>query len=594
MLLSLFRLSSWPFAVKLGISPLIALVMTAIISVVGLRVVNAQSQSLDHVVHEAVNGSRLLFNAKDAIQGVNGGIYRVLSLQAAKTPNLDAAGQLKRLSSRVDQAAADLKKYRDGWASETDKPRIDKLIKDVQNYKGAIDWVSQMMEIDFNSAVSFLVPFDKNYNELSSEIGAIISAAEAASAQQRENANAVAANTRSIFLQAAIFAALMVLGIGIFVGWGTTSSIRAIAGATRDLAHGDLNIDVESRERRDELNDIVQSLDVFKKTAIVARDRTEQAVRTAEEAEKAIKGVGDGLDALAKGNLTHRITAQFTGPFVKLKEDFNQAVGQLHDAMRSVLDSTKTIDSGAMEISEATEDISKRSEQQAANLECTAAALEEITSTVQTTAKNAKEASAIVTKAKVAAENGGKVVVSAIEAIDQIEQSAKQIAEIISVIDEISFQTNLLALNAGVEAARAGEAGKGFAVVASEVRALAQRSSQAGKEIKKLIQTSSSNVEAGVDLVRESGKVLNAIVSQIVQVDSLVAEMAQAASQQSAGVTDVNSTVAQIGQATQQNTAMVEHSSAAARELAEGTSQLREQVSFFNVGGRSRAEAKAA
>ncbi len=590
----MFKLSSWPFALKLGVSPLIALAMTAIIAVVGLRGVNAQSQSLDSVVHDAVHGSGLLFKAKDKIQGVNGGIYRVLSLQAAKTPNLDAAAQLKHLSGEVDEAVADLTKYRNGWATAKNKPRIDKLIKDVENYKGAINWVSQMMEIDFNSAVSFLVPFDKNYKELSTEISAIISAAEAASERQQENANAVAANTRSIFIEAAIFSALIVLGIGGLVGWGTTRSIRAIAGTTRDLAQGDLTIDVASLERRDELNDIVQSLDVFKKTAILARDRTEQAVRTAEEAEKAIKGIGAGLDALAKGNLTHRITAEFTGPFVKLKEDFNASVGRLRETMHSVLRNTDEINNSAMEISDATDEISKRSEQQSANLEETVAALEEITSTVQTTAKNAKEANAFVSKAKVAAENGGKVVVSAIGAIDQIEQSSKQIADIIGVIDEISFQTNLLALNAGVEAARAGEAGRGFAVVASEVRALAQRSSEAGKEIKKLIQTSSGNVEAGVGLVRESGKVLNAIVTQIVQVDSLVAEMAEAASQQSAGVADVNATVARIGHSTQQNTAMVEQSSAAARQLADGTSHLREQVSFFNVGLHSPGKAKAA
>jgi methyl-accepting chemotaxis protein len=594
MFLRLFRLSSWPFAAKLGISPIIALVMMAVIGVVGLQGVTAQSQSLNLVVHDAVNGSGLLFKAKDQIQGVNGGIYRVLALQAAKTPNLDAAGQLKKLSGQVDEAVAALTSYRDGWAKPSDKDRVNKLIKDVKNYKGAIDWVSQMMDIDFNSAVSFLVPFDKNYNELSSEIGAIIADAEQASGKQQAAANANAAETKSIFIKVAIAAALFVFGIGTFVGFGTARSIRAIAGATRNLADGNLNIDVAALQRRDELNDIVESLDVFKKTAVIARDRTEQAVRTAAEAEKAIKGIGDGLDALAKGDLTHRISADFTGPFVKLKDDFNDSVGRLHETMHSVLANTDTINAGALEISDATDEISKRTEQQAASLEETAAAVEEITAIAKATAKNAEQASTIATKAKVTAENGGKVVDSAITAIDRIEQSSKQIADIINVIDEISFQTNLLALNAGVEAARAGEAGRGFAVVASEVRALAQRSSQAGKEIKKLIQTSTSNVESGVGLVRESGTVLTEIVKQIIQVNSLVAEMAKAAKQQSAGVNDVNTNVSQIGLMTQQNTAMVEQSTAAARHLADGTSDLRAQVAFFRVEGGSNSNAWAA
>jgi len=602
-MLGFFRLSSWPFAVKLGISPVIALIMTAFIANVGLQGVNAQSQSLNQVVHDAVNGSGLLFKAKDDIQSVNGGIYRVLSLQAAKTANLDSAGQLKAMNVKVDAAVADLKKYRDGWASPQDKPKIDKLIKNIGNYKGAIEWVSQMLEIDFNSAVSFLAPFDKNYTDLSNEISGIIAAEETASARQQQAANVLAANTRALFVKAALGAAFIMLVIGAFVGFGTTRSIGAIARATRDLAKGNLDIDVSVLHRRDELNAIVESLDTFKDTAVVARDRTAQALRSAEDAERAIQGIGKGLEALAKGDLTHRITAQFTGPFTKLKDDFNESITHLCETMQNVLDNTDTINAGAREISAATDELSGRTEQQAANLERTVAAMEEITATLQTTAKNATEASHIVSQAKTSAESGGVVVVNAITAIDKIEQSSKQIADIIGVIDEISFQTNLLALNAGIEAARAGDAGRGFAVVASEVRALAQRSSEAGKQIKALIQTSSGHVETGVTLVRQSGTVLTGIVTQITQVNGLVAEMAQAATQQSAGVTDVNTAVAKIGQTTQRTTAMVEQSSAAARNLAEGTTQLRDQISFFQVeeggfqveeGGRVASRAHAA
>jgi methyl-accepting chemotaxis protein len=588
-----FRLSSWPFAVKLGISPVIALIMTAFIANVGLTGVNAQSQSLNQIVHDAVNGSGLLFKAKDDIQSVNGGIYRVLSLQAAKTTNLNSSEQLKAMTVKVDDAVANLKKYRDGWAKPADKPKINKLIKSIENYKGAIDWVTQMLEIDFNSAVSFLAPFDKNYTDLSNEVSGIIAAAETASAEQQKAANAVAANTRDLFVKAALGSAVIMLVIGFIVGFGTTRSIGAIAGATRDLAKGDLNIDVKRLNRRDELNAIVESLETFKNTAIVARDRTAQAVRSAEDAERAIHGIGTGLEALAKGDLTHRITAEFTGPFIKLKENFNASVTLLHETMQSVLSNTAGINAGAKEISEASDEISRRTEQQAASIEETAAAMEEITETVRATAKNAAETNKIVTTAKTAAEAGGKVVADAIKAIDQIEHSSKQIADIVNVIDEISFQTNLLALNAGVEAARAGDAGRGFAVVASEVRALAQRSSQAGKEIKKLIQTSNGNVEAGVNLVRESGTVLTNIVAQILQIDTLVGEMARAAQQQSVGVAEVNTAVSQIGQATQQNTAMIEQSTAAARDLADGTTQLREEIDFFRVAEETRSERRA-
>ena len=175
----------------------------------------------------------------------------------------------------------------------------------------------------------------------------------------------------------------------------------------------------------------------------------------------------------------------------------------------------------------------------------------------------------------------------------QIEQSSKQITDIIGVIDEIAFQTNLLALNAGVEAARAGDAGKGFAVVASEVRALAQRSSEAAREIKTLIKASSEHVGSGVKLVGESGQALRAIVAQVVEINSLVTEMAQAAQQQSTGIEEVNTAVTQMDQVTQQNAAMVEQSTAASRNLAGETTQLSELVAFFSVGGEERKKATA-
>jgi methyl-accepting chemotaxis protein len=199
-----------------------------------------------------------------------------------------------------------------------------------------------------------------------------------------------------------------------------------------------------------------------------------------------------------------------------------------------------------------------------------------------------------VTTAKSAAEEGGRVVETAITAMDKIEQSSKQITDIIGVIDEIAFQTNLLALNAGVEAARAGDAGKGFAVVASEVRALAQRSSEAAKEIKTLIKASSEHVGAGVKYVGESGQALKRIVDQVVQINSLVTEMAQAAEQQSTGIEEVSVAVGQMDQVTQQNAAMVEESTAASRNLASETQALSNLVAFFTVGDVARPVTYAA
>ena len=312
------------------------------------------------------------------------------------------------------------------------------------------------------------------------------------------------------------------------------------------------------------------------------------------QADTIVRNIGGGLEALARGDLTYRITAALEGPFRKLGDDFNEAGAHLEEAVKAVLAGTSGISTDTAEIATAADDLSRRTEQQAASLEETAAALEEITATVKRTAENAKEAGDIVASAKTAAESGGRIVESAIEAMSQIEQSSKKITDIIGVIDEIAFQTNLLALNAGVEAARAGDAGKGFAVVASEVRALAQRSSEAAKEIKALIKTSGEHVGTGVKQVGESGKALNTIVEKVTAINALVGEMAEAARQQSTGIEEVNVAVGQMDQVTQQNAAMVEESTAAARSLADETAELSRLVGFFKVREDLKSERSAA
>ncbi|MFN3933289.1 methyl-accepting chemotaxis protein [Parvibaculum sp.] len=306
------------------------------------------------------------------------------------------------------------------------------------------------------------------------------------------------------------------------------------------------------------------------------------AAAKAADLTRVMESVAHGLKELAAGHLQVRISEDVSGEHEALRQDFNAAADRLQTTMQAIMAAIRSISAGAEEMSQATDDLSRRTEQQAASLEETAAALEEITATVKKTAQNARNASEIVATAKSAAESGGQIVETAIHAMGQIAQSSKQISDIIGVIDEIAFQTNLLALNAGVEAARAGDAGKGFAVVASEVRALAQRSSEAAREIKTLIKTSSEHVGSGVKLVGESGDALEEIVRQVVEINSLVSEMAMAAQQQSSGIEEVNTAVTQMDQVTQQNAAMVEQSTAAARNLAGEAAELTELLSFFN------------
>ena len=320
-------------------------------------------------------------------------------------------------------------------------------------------------------------------------------------------------------------------------------------------------------------------------TAIELERQENDRRRGSEEEQRAVvTHLAEGLGRLAKGDLTARIDADLAGGYQQLKTDFNAAVGSLREAMKSIFEATGAIASGSGEISGASDDLSKRTEQQAASLEETAAALDQITATVRRTAEGAQQAAGVVTTAREDAEKSGEVVRGAVAAMGEIEKSSNEISQIIGVIDEIAFQTNLLALNAGVEAARAGEAGRGFAVVASEVRALAQRSAEAAKEIKTLINASSGHVRQGVQMVGQTGEALVAIVTRVAEIHALVSEISASAHEQSTGLAEVNTAVNQMDQMTQQNAAMVEQSTAAAQSLKTEANQLAGLVDRFRIG----------
>jgi methyl-accepting chemotaxis protein len=383
------------------------------------------------------------------------------------------------------------------------------------------------------------------------------------------------------------FAVVLCIGAGIMLIRSVSKPLGHMTDAMGELANGNLMAHVPHADQQDEIGKLAEAMTTFKNQLAAAEQSK------AEQTKLIVESIGTGLAEIAKGNLSYRVIAELVGPFAQLKQDFNGAVERLQDTLSGVMNSTQQIANGANEISTAADDLSRRTEQQAASLEETAAALEEITATVKKTSANTKEATISVATAKTTAEEGGRVVETAVKAMDAISQSSKQITDIIGVIDEIAFQTNLLALNAGVEAARAGEAGKGFAVVASEVRSLAQRSSEAAKQIKSLINTSSEHVADGVKYVGESGAALKRIVEQVVQINALVGEMATAAQQQATGIEEVNSAVSQMDQVTQQNAAMVEESTAASRNLASETHTLSELISFFKTSEKHSTAAVA-
>ena len=402
-------------------------------------------------------------------------------------------------------------------------------------------------------------------------------------------------------------AVMIAIGLGFLLTRMIAGPVNAMTAAMRRLAQGDFTAMIPAMGRKDEVGQMAEAVSVFKEAGIEklrlegqtaeqrkaaeeerARNEASRAAAAQEQAE-VVQGLAEGLERLSQGDLTHRITRAFPADYVKLQNDFNAAMGQLQDAMTVVVENVGGIRNGAGEISTAADDLSRRTEQQAASLEETAAALDQITATVNKTAGGAKTCAQVVLAARGDAQKSGEVVRQAVAAMSEIEESAQQISQIIGVIDEIAFQTNLLALNAGVEAARAGEAGRGFAVVASEVRALAQRSAEAAKEIKTLISSSTQQVGQGVHLVGETGDALQRIVGRVEEIDSLVGEIAASAQEQATGLAEVNGAVNQMDQVTQQNAAMVEESTAASHALANEAEALAGSVARFKIGHKQAA-----
>jgi methyl-accepting chemotaxis protein len=461
---------------------------------------------------------------------------------------------------------------------------------------------------------------------------------------------------RTVTVQQIIAALTFAFGglLAFFLARSVSNPITALTKSMRELAAGNFAVALPGLKRKDEVGNIARAVDEFKvkaaeKAQREAAEKVEQDQRTEAERQAAlakmtdefqavvggiveaaaagdfsrrvalegksglvlnvgtlINGLCDNvanalrdlvqmLTALAEGNLAERIVADYQGDFAALKNNANAAAERIGRTVAEIKRAAREVTNASGEISGSTTDLSQRTEEQAASLEQTSASMEEIAATVKKNAENAQQANDSTAKARHIADRSGQVVAEAVAAMAQIESSSGKIADIIGVIDEIARQTNLLALNAAVEAARAGDAGRGFAVVASEVRTLAQRSSQAAKDIKDLITNSSGQVQQGVDLVNKTGAALAEIVAAIKEVADLVSDIAGASMEQANGIEQVNRALNQMDEVTQQNAALVEENAATAKTLEHQARAMDERVAYFQLAhGDADGDAVAA
>ena len=403
----------------------------------------------------------------------------------------------------------------------------------------------------------------------------------------------------------AIVLSLMLISavISALLGRKISRSIRTMSDTMGTLASGSLDVSIDDDTGATELDAMARALQVFKRNSLdklrLEDDaRSQQALSEsarqkaaadgiAQERERVATSFGMALSRLAAKDLSYRISDDVPDAYRSLRDNFNNALDELEAALSRVRSSAHVIATGAREITSASDDLSRRTEQQAACLEETSAAMIEFSSAINETAEASTRTKDIITLAKDESNSSAKVVTEAVAAVDGIMASSQQINQIIGVIDEIAFQTNLLALNAGVEAARAGESGRGFAVVAQEVRALAQRSAGAAKEIKGLLSKSAAEVAAGVSLVGATGKAIARILGQIQTIDSGIANIASQAMDQTTTLKQVNTTISEIDQTTQHNAALAEQATAACHSLSQESERLAQLVSEFRVSPSS-------
>lgn len=381
-----------------------------------------------------------------------------------------------------------------------------------------------------------------------------------------------------------LLVAAMVLALSFWVARLLTTRIGALSKSVAQLADGDYDSPVAQTKTGDEIGDIARTLEGFKTDLSDARSQRAKQDAASEEQRRVMTALETALTKLADGDLGCQLHDPMAPQYENLRANFNASVDALAATIGELRTNAELIDADAEAMNAGVDSLSARTENQAATLEQTAAAMEEITASVTSTADGARDIVVAVGMAQDQARRGEEVRGRAMHAMGVIENSSKQIAQIIQVMEDIAFQTNLLALNAGVEAARAGEVGRGFAVVASEVRALAQRSSDSASEIRTLIISSSENVSNGVQLVSEMGGAIEEILQEVSSVTERVENIASGATEQATGLTEINNGITMLDQVTQQNAAMVNESAASSQALQSKATGLRRLVERFHLG----------
>ncbi len=568
-------------SIKHALALMSALSLVALLAIAGLGAFalfkSGQSLATQVDVTNAVRHEMAVDMFHD---GIEASVMRSFVVGYEGTPD-EVADVTKRLETEVQQFGWEFAQLETQPLPPEMKAQVEAVKPLLAAYVKSAQEVSKRALTDVAEARQGLPDYMAKFTALEGELDRLGDLLQAYGARA-EAANAAAFKAYALILGGGTLAVMIAT---LLTSWKFTrhivKPILRLRGALADVAKGAFDFRIGSITRNDDIGAIARDIDKVSErvVAMVA----EQEARAAEAGE-VITRLGAELKRLASGNLAVGISEPFAGAYDQLRQDFNHAATELCQSVRQVVSASASIRAQSGDLARASEQLAKRTETQAATLEETAAALEEISAGMSQSADRSREVEAVVLRAQAKVETSGRTVLDAVTAMHQIEGSSAQITQIIGVIDDIAFQTNLLALNAGVEAARAGEAGRGFAVVASEVRALAQRSSTAAREIKGLISASAQQVEQGVQQVDQARSALNEVVAEVGRISSIVGDISRGASEQAGALHEINIGVTQLDQVTQQNAAMAEESDAASRAVSEEAMSLDQVVGRFSTG----------
>ncbi|KPF78315.1 hypothetical protein IP83_18510 [Novosphingobium sp. AAP93] len=490
-----------------------------------------------------------------------------------------------RSAAAVDKLLADHLRLLNGTSETVQLEQVKNVASIWDEYRSRSSKMGQYSLAERENAHELVIALAPVGARLGKALDEAIAYNSSISAKANAQAKAAAASYQMLatvlIVLAAVLSGLMVLVIRQRLSMPLTKLVDAM----QDMAHGNLDRPIPGEDLTDEIGNVSHALGAIKR-GVAARSAAEAESQMAVQRE-VVEALGNALSALQNGRLNATISRPFPGNYERLRSDFNDALTTLVELITQVSDAAQRVGNGANEISSAATDLAGRTERQAANLQETSAAMRELTLSANSTAQTAAEASKLAQDAQNRARDSGEMMKSTVEAMHQIAESSQKMEEIVSLIEGIAFQTNLLALNAGVEAARAGEAGRGFAVVATEVRALAQRSSDAAKDITGIIQSSGRDVLQGVAMITQTSTTLEQIEASTAQLSVMIEDISVASRNQSATITQVDCAVANMDRSTTQNAAMVEEASAAARSLSTDASTMTDLVNRFETGNKN-------